>query len=181
MSAAERYVELSLFPDIKPDRPVGYIVPSVFVGSNAELVAAVAPMYLTGSVMDCTYGEGKWWTLFRPTCSWPMTCTSSTGSTSPTSPNRTRRTTPCASIRPTSQTAGSSRRPCRTSVMRSASLRPPGARRLWAMIGAGMVECARVLKPGGFLLVKCMDFVADGLTLGHRKVLDMATACDGVP
>ena len=66
MSAAERYVELSLFPDIKPDRPVGYIVPSVFVGSNAELVAAVAPMYLTGSVMDCTYGEGKWWTLFRP-------------------------------------------------------------------------------------------------------------------
>ena len=37
------------------------------------------------------------------------------------------------------------------------------------MIRAGMVECARVLKPGGFLLVKCMDFVyADGLTLGHR-------------
>ena len=64
--SAQRHVEQSLFPDIKPDRPVGYIVPSVFVGSNAELIAAVAPMYLTGSVMDCTHGEGKWWTLFRP-------------------------------------------------------------------------------------------------------------------
>ena len=61
-----RFVEQSLFPDLKADRPVGPILPSVFVGSNADLMAAVAPYYLTGSVCDLTYGEGKWWDRFRP-------------------------------------------------------------------------------------------------------------------
>ena len=37
--SAQRHVEQSLFPEIKPDRPVGYIVPSVF---NKEVVKAVA-------------------------------------------------------------------------------------------------------------------------------------------
>ena len=61
-----RAVEMSLFPDMKPDRPVGPILPSVFVGSNSDLMAAVAPFYLTGSVCDLTYGEGKWWDRFTP-------------------------------------------------------------------------------------------------------------------
>jgi hypothetical protein len=66
VTPAERCVEMSLFPEVKPDRPVGPILPSVFKGSNADLVAAVAPLYLTGSVCDLTYGEGKWWDRFRP-------------------------------------------------------------------------------------------------------------------
>ena len=61
-----RWVEQSMFPDMRPDKPVGPILPSVFVGSNADLMAAVAPYYLTGSVMDCTYGDGKWWERFQP-------------------------------------------------------------------------------------------------------------------
>ena len=61
-----RSVQLSAFPDIQPDKPVGPILPSVFVGTNADLMAAVAPFYLTGSVCDLTYGEGKWWDRFRP-------------------------------------------------------------------------------------------------------------------
>lgn len=61
-----RPVEMSLFPDLKPDKPVGPILASVFTGTNAELMAAVAPYYLTGSVLDCTYGEGKWWERYRP-------------------------------------------------------------------------------------------------------------------
>lgn len=48
------------------ERPVGPILPSVFQGTNADLMAAVAPYYLTGSVLDVTYGEGKWWDRFRP-------------------------------------------------------------------------------------------------------------------
>lgn len=48
------------------ERPVGPILPSVFTGTNADLMAAVAPLYLTGSVLDVTYGEGKWWDRFRP-------------------------------------------------------------------------------------------------------------------
>lgn len=61
-----RHVQLSAFPDLQPDKPIGYILPSVFQGTNADLMAAVAPYYLTGSVCDLTYGEGKWWDRFTP-------------------------------------------------------------------------------------------------------------------
>jgi hypothetical protein len=66
MRTKARYVEQSMFPDIKPDKPVGPILPSVFTGTNADLMEAVAPFYLTGSVCDLTYGEGKWWTRYQP-------------------------------------------------------------------------------------------------------------------
>lgn len=59
-----RPVQTSLIEGM--DRPVGPILPSVFHGSNADLIAAVAPLYLTGSVLDVTYGEGKWWDRFTP-------------------------------------------------------------------------------------------------------------------
>lgn len=65
MSTA-RAVEMSLFPEHAPNKPVGPILPSVFTGSNADLMLAVAPYYLTGSVCDVTYGEGKWWERYRP-------------------------------------------------------------------------------------------------------------------
>ena len=61
-----RAVQGSMFPDIQPDKPTGKILPSVFQGTNADLMAAVAPYYLTGSVCDLTYGEGKWWDRFTP-------------------------------------------------------------------------------------------------------------------
>lgn len=61
-----RFVEQSLFPDLVADKPTGQILPSVFVGSNADLMEAVSPFYLTGSVLDVTYGEGAWWERFRP-------------------------------------------------------------------------------------------------------------------
>lgn len=66
VSTKVRPVEMSLFPDMVPDKPVGPILKSVFTGSNADLIAAVAPFYLVGSVVDCTYGEGAWWTRYRP-------------------------------------------------------------------------------------------------------------------
>lgn len=60
-----RPVQTSLMDGM--ERPVGPILKSVFEGQhNADLIAAVAPLYLTGSVLDTTYGEGKWWTRFRP-------------------------------------------------------------------------------------------------------------------
>lgn len=61
-----RPVQASLLPDHAPDRPVGKILPSVITGTNADLIAQVAPYYLTGSVLDVTYGDGKWWDRFRP-------------------------------------------------------------------------------------------------------------------
>ncbi len=35
-------------------------------GDNAGLIAAIAPLYLTGSVLDVTYGRGNWWRKFTP-------------------------------------------------------------------------------------------------------------------
>src|SRR5437879_1348350 len=36
--------------------------------TNAQLLREVAELgYLEGNVLDVTYGEGKWWTEFKPT------------------------------------------------------------------------------------------------------------------
>jgi hypothetical protein len=48
------------------DKAVGPILPSVIHGTNSDLVAAIAPLYLTGSVLDVTYGRGMWWRRFQP-------------------------------------------------------------------------------------------------------------------
>lgn len=48
------------------DKAVGPIVGSVVHGSNADLITAVAPLYLTGTVLDVTYGRGMWWRRHRP-------------------------------------------------------------------------------------------------------------------
>lgn len=62
-----RPVELSLFPDVAPDRPRGPLLGSVIAGTNADLIATIAPLYLAGnSVLDVTYGDGKWWTRYQP-------------------------------------------------------------------------------------------------------------------
>lgn len=62
----ERAVALSMFPELVSDKPVGPIPPSVMTGTNADLIARVADLYLTGSVVDLTYGEGKWWDRYCP-------------------------------------------------------------------------------------------------------------------
>ena len=176
VATAERHVEMSLFPDVAPDRPVGYIVPSVFVGTNADLMSAVAPMYLTGSVMDCTYGEGKWWTRFRPAPFVAHDLHKVDGVDFTDLPEDEATYDAVCFDPPYIPNGGfesSTRQDFRDAF--GITTAKGGEARLWAMIGAGVAECARVLKPGGFLLVKCMDFVyGDGLTLGHRRVLDMA-------
>jgi hypothetical protein len=48
------------------ERPVGRLLQSVVHGQNADLIAAVAPLYLDGTVLDTTYGRGMWWTKHRP-------------------------------------------------------------------------------------------------------------------
>ncbi len=42
------------------------VVPSVFTGLNADLIAAIAPLYLTGTVLDVTFGQGHFWRRWRP-------------------------------------------------------------------------------------------------------------------
>jgi len=62
---AERPLQLGLIEG--HDRRVGRVPGSVFYGHlNADLIAEVAPLYLSGSVLDVTYGKGAWWRRFRP-------------------------------------------------------------------------------------------------------------------
>jgi hypothetical protein len=66
MTGPARDIQLSFLAGM--DRPVGPVLQSVQYGSNAELLAAVAPIYLSGSVLDVTYGRGGWWKHYRPEC-----------------------------------------------------------------------------------------------------------------
>lgn len=53
-----------LFPGF--DAGVVDLPDSVQTGTNADLLAAVAPLYLAGSVLDVTFGTGRFWHRFRP-------------------------------------------------------------------------------------------------------------------
>ena len=59
-----RDVQLSMVEGL--ERPIGPIPESVVRGSNADLICSIAPIYLTGSVLDLTYGQGVWWQKYRP-------------------------------------------------------------------------------------------------------------------
>lgn len=48
------------------DKGVGPIPLSICHGTNADLIAGIAPLYLAGSVLDVTYGRGMWWKRHRP-------------------------------------------------------------------------------------------------------------------
>jgi hypothetical protein len=64
VDAATRPMQMALLEG--DERPVGPLLTSVFAGLNGDLIRAVAPLYLTGSVLDTTYGRGMWWTRLRP-------------------------------------------------------------------------------------------------------------------
>ena len=44
------------------------MIRSVIKGSNAQLIAEIAPLWIdpTGLVLDVTYGRGLWWTVYKP-------------------------------------------------------------------------------------------------------------------
>lgn len=171
----ERPVALSLYPELVPDRPVGPILASVQTGTNADLIAAVAPFYLAGSVLDVTYGEGKWWTRFTPEPFTKHDLYKVDGVDFRALPE------PDASIDTVCYDPpyvpeggqGTTTAPDYRDRFGLATYRSQAA--LDALIAEGLAECARVART--WLLVKCTDYVnARVFTLGHRKVLDMADA-----
>lgn len=172
-----RAVQQTMFADIAPEKPVGKILPSVFVGTNADLMAAVAPYYLTGSVLDVTYGEGKWWDRFTPD---PFTfhdLYKVDGVDFRALPEADASVDTVCFDPPYIPQGGVEKltRKNATFLGRFGLTKSMSDSELWSMVGGGLTEAARVVKPKGFVLVKCMDFVnGGGLTLGHRQVLDMA-------
>ena len=135
-------------------------VQSVLRGTNGVLLAAVAQLGYLGkpddTVLDLTYGNGFWWTRYRPEFliigvgdfrdrpevdgSVPVVC-----------------------FDPPYISTGSRDKSTVESFYKRYGLgEVQGWRAVRAVIDDGLAECARVLAPGGHLLVKCMDYVEGG-------------------
>lgn len=154
------------------ERPVGPIPESVARGDNASLIASIAPLYLTGSVLDVTYGRGMWWRRFQPAtflghdlatdgvdfralphedASWDAVCFDP-----PYVPRQGPK--PATKIEDTAYRA------------RYGLDTPRGPRELERLINDGMAECARVAR--AFVLAKCCDYVnSRRLQLGHLAMI----------
>ena len=135
-------------------------VPSAIRGSNGVLIAKVARLGYVGFpedvVLDVTYGRGLWWTRHRPKHlikgegdfrhrpeiddSVPIICFDppyiSTGSRETSSVDDLYDRFGLGEVK--------------------------GWRAIRQLIDDGLVECARILAPSGYLLVKCMDYVESG-------------------
>jgi hypothetical protein len=173
-----RHVELSLFPDLKADKPVGPILPSVFVGTNADLMEAVAPFYLTGSVCDLTYGEGKWWDRYRPeqfTAHDKFKLDGVDFTALPEADN----TYDTVCFDPPYVPQGGLGGGPREHTFRDRFGLLEQSTPWWAtrdLISAGLAEAGRVSRQ--FVLTKCSDFVSGGVFhLGHKWALDAADEC----
>lgn len=145
---------------VTKDVTVSGPVASVIRGSNGVLIATVARLGYVGGpddlVLDVTYGRGLWWTRYRPP----------------------RLMAGRGDFRDRPEVDGSVRVVCFDPPYISTGNRDTssvddlyaryglgemkGWRAIRTLINAGMAECARVLAPGGYLLVKCMDYVESG-------------------
>lgn len=154
------------------DVPVGPMPTSVVFGDNAALIAGVAPLYLSGSVLDVTYGQGMWWRRFQPDDfqshdlaidgvdfrdlpyaddSWDAVCFD---------PPYVPRQGPKPAARERE----------RLYRARYGLDTPRGPRELEQLIFDGLAECARVSRR--WVVVKCCDYVkARRLDLAHIAVI----------
>jgi hypothetical protein len=172
MTAPARTVRQSLFPEIVAEQPVGRILQSHFSGSNADLVAAVAPFYIHGSVMDCTYGEGAWWTRVHPDQFVAHDLkTDGVDFTALPEPDSTYDT---VIFDPPYIPQGGVKHKTQSDFKSRFGLVSRSEAQLWGLIGAGFTECERVLRPGGYLLMKCTDYVnGSAITFGHIKAITL--------
>lgn len=175
MSTA-RHVAQSLFPDLQAEKAVGPILPSVFVGTNAELMRAVAPYYLTGSVLDVTHGEGGWWTLYRPAPFTAHDLYKLDGVDFRQLPEADDEyDTVCFDPPYVPQGGAASNASGAANFRDRYGLLEESTpwRSTFDLIEQGLVECARVSRD--LVLVKCGDFVTGGaFTLGHFHALKAA-------
>jgi hypothetical protein len=136
-------------------------VPSVIRGSNGVLIAAVARLgYLggpTSTVLDTTYGRGSFWTRYRP-------AGLIVGRDDFRSLSNADGSVEIVVYDPPYISTGSRET---SSIDEFYDRYGLGDLKGWKaqrrLIDDGLAECARVLAPrGGYLLVKCMDYVESG-------------------
>jgi hypothetical protein len=133
----------------------------VIRGSNGVLIAAVARLgYLGGPddlVLDVTPGREKWWTRYRP----PGGLVTYDGdfTAMPTDVGLF----PVIAFDPPYISTGNRATSSVDDFYDRFGLGElKGWRAVRAQIDAGLAQCAEHLAPGGFLLVKCMDYVESG-------------------
>ena len=177
MSAQLRPVQTSLF--VGEERSVGPLPQSVVLGDNSTLIASIAPIYLTGSVLDVTYGRGMWWRRFAPETfahhdlvgdgvdfrnlphaddSWDAVCFDP-----PYVPSRAPHTTGPG---------------IRGDYRAAYGLKVPRTKaELQALVADGLAECARVSRK--WVLAKCCDYAENERTfvLGHVSTILAGEAC----
>lgn len=165
-----------MFPELAAERPVGPILPSVFVGTNADLLAAVAPYYLTGSVCDVTYGEGKWWDRHRPAEFVAHDKFKLDGVDFTALPEPDGAYDSVCFDPPYVPQGGTNSARVQEMNFRDRFGLLDESTPWWEtrdLIQGGLRECARVTRT--WVLVKCSDFVSGGkFHLGHRWALDAA-------
>lgn len=130
--------------------------------SNGTLIAAVARLgYLGGPedvVLDVTYGRGFWWTRYRPPGGLDVLVSGDF--------RALQYVDNCSRVicydPPYISTGSRATSSVDSFYDRYGLGEVKGWRDTRAMIDAGLAECARVLKPGGYLLVKVMDYVESG-------------------
>lgn len=169
-----RPVQTSLIEGM--EKPTGRVLGSVFTGTNSDLMAAVAPLYLSGSVLDATYGDGRWWERFTPSPFIAHDLYKLDGVDFRALPELDD-SIDAVCFDPPYVPAGGSRTSGRTVAEErfrdSFGLEPRSLVELNELIVGGLGECARVSRR--WVLVKCCDFVTGGVfTLGHLTVLDEA-------
>jgi hypothetical protein len=148
-------------------------VPSVIRGSNGVLIARVAGLgYLGGpddTVLDVTYGRGLWWTRYRPT--WLIA-----GEGDFRDRPEVDGSVPVVCFDPPYISTGNRETSSVDEFYDRFGLESQkGWRAIRQLIDDGLAECARVLAPGGHLLVKCMDYVESG----HKRWNTFHVAAQG--
>lgn len=171
----KRDVQLAIVEGM--ERPVGTILPSVIGGTNADLIAAVAPLYLNGLVLDCTYGEGAWWKRFRPSrfVAHDLHKGDGVDFTALPEPDGTY---DAVCFDPPYIPQGGLEHSTVGQFTDAFGLESRSRDELDDLIAQGIAECARVLAPSGYLLAKCGDYVNGGaFHLGHATLIRAAERC----
>lgn len=165
----DRLVDLEEAAAAPPKPP---LVLAVQHGTNAELIAEVAKLgYLRqrSTVIDPTYGEGKWWTIFRPDnliCHDLFKldgvdfrhlpegdmCADAVALDAPYVASGGRETSTIDEM--------NDRYGIGKTIEHGGNPTTPAENQ--DLMHGGMKEALRVLKPKGILLVKCMDYITSG-------------------
>jgi hypothetical protein len=157
---------------VKPDRAVGPLIASVIPGDNADLIATIAPLYLAGrTVVDVTYGRGRWWTRYRP--EGLVGHDLATDGIDFTALPYDDRSWDVVCYDPPYIPAGGDTTSTAGDFQANYGIRGGRSQaELDVLVFAGLAEAARVTRC--YLLVKCMDYVNGGLftAMSYRMVTE---------